>query len=356
MKTISRLFRMNRTDDQDIRQAAGSAVQAVTREDRIKGVLVGQAAGDALGANYEFGLPVPVADVTWDKRGGWKTGEWTDDTEQAIIVALFRSDPVAVGAGLMHWYSGSPKDVGIWTRRVMSAAGQYKNTVTVNPLAEAARKVAAEDAKLPKRAGMDPGLANGSLMRTGPAALPFLGDRDRIAQAARDISDLTHADPYTGDACVIWSLAIDRAVELGAGMDLGKELRSVVGEYIPAERQEFWVEVITWGVDGPDRSGQRNGGVIGAFKAALYAVSHADDFESTVKLAVSFGRDTDTVAAIAGALAGAMYGASAVPAEWRAELYGWPGLNISDLEQLALDTASGTAGSYWRAWSATYTG
>ena len=51
------------------------------------------------------------------------------------------------------------------------------------------------------------------------------------------------------------------------------------------------------------------------------------------------GDDTDTVAAIAGALAGALWGATAVPAEWRQAVHGWPGLHADDLTDLALSTA-----------------
>ena len=54
---------------------------------------------------------------------------------------------------------------------------------------------------------------------------------------------------------------------------------------------------------------------------------------------VRAGDDTDTVAAIAGALLGARHGASAVPAEWRAAVHGWPGLTADDLVELAVRAA-----------------
>jgi ADP-ribosylglycohydrolase len=52
--------------------------------------------------------------------------------------------------------------------------------------------------------------------------------------------------------------------------------------------------------------------------------------------AVRAGDDTDTVAAIAGALLGARHGASAVPAAWRSTVHGWPGLTADDLVELAV--------------------
>jgi ADP-ribosylglycohydrolase len=64
-----------------------------------------------------------------------------------------------------------------------------------------------------------------------------------------------------------------------------------------------------------------------------------------LQAAVRGGGDTDTVAAIAGGLLGAAYGASAVPDEWRAALHGWPGLRADDLTALAVKIAQPRAGS-----------
>ncbi|HYO19588.1 MAG TPA: ADP-ribosylglycohydrolase family protein, partial [Dermatophilaceae bacterium] len=64
-------------------------------------------------------------------------------------------------------------------------------------------------------------------------------------------------------------------------------------------------------------------------------------FRSALEAAVRGGRDTDTVAAIAGALVGGLYGASAVPAQWRRLLHGWPGLRARDLVSLGVMTARG---------------
>ena len=84
----------------------------------------------------------------------------------------------------------------------------------------------------------------------------------------------------------------------------------------------------------------RNSGAVGAFKAALWAVSRADSLEDGLQRAVAIGGDTDTVAAIAGSSAGrhlrSQYGAGSNGAE---ALHGWPGMYAEDLGQLALDAA-----------------
>lgn len=300
------------------------------REDRIKGVLLGGACGDALGAGYETGKPVPDSGATMCGGGyGFAPGEWTDDTCGAIAVALGRSVPEDVAKGLLSWFWTRPPDVGITTRQVLS------RTKSPGTMYQASRAHGKRQAALPKIEGYDPGVANGSLMRTGPVCLPYLGDRRKVALAARQISDLTHFDPegYTGDACTLWSLFIEEAVTTGCVSFYGG-----LG-FVAQSRQDYWRLVIKGVFAEGSVPPARNGGVVGAFKAALWAVSRADSLEDGLQRAVAIGGDTDTVAAIAGSLLGAIYGASAVPAEWRSKLHGWPGLNGAGLEELALSAA-----------------
>src|SRR5258708_2039785 len=99
--------------------------------DRACGVLLATAAGDALGAPYEFGPPrSPDLEVAMVGGGsfGWEPGEWTDDTSMAIAIA----EVAATGADLgteqaqdtivTRWYEWSTDatDVGIQTRSVLS--------------------------------------------------------------------------------------------------------------------------------------------------------------------------------------------------------------------------------------------
>lgn len=309
-----------------------------TREDRIKGVLVGQAAGDALGAGYETGKPSHGKAEMTGGGFGFEPGEWTDDTDQAVCVALACSEPLKVAEYLLDWYRGRPKDVGGTTARVLSSADLLGDA---GRMAEAARMYARQDATWKRPAHWDPGMANGSLMRTGPVCLPFLGDRNKIASRAREISDLTHPDGFTGDACVLWSLAIDRAITLRSAFTIGEVYFGGIG-HIPGERREFW-QVTIGEAMASTRPPGRNGSAVGAFKAALHAVSNSHDYEGGVQAAIALGGDTDTVAAIAGALLGAIHGASAIPGEWYSVLHGWSPngrATAADLERIALEAAS----------------
>lgn len=181
-------------------------------------------------------------------------------------------------------------------------------------------------------------------MRTGPVCLPFLGDRARISEAARAISDLTHASPWDGDACVLWSLAIDRAIELGEAFTPAMVTDGL--EFIPEDHRQVWAMLAEVALRArASAKFQVNGSCYGAFAAALWAVAHSEGLEDGLRQAVSIGHDTDTVAAIAGSLLGAMHGASAVPQKWRRRVFGWPSLRARDLERIALEAARPSAGN-----------
>ena len=304
----------------------------IDRHDRIAGVLLAQACGDALGSHYEFGTPSRRCAQMLRGRSGHGPGEFTDDTQQAVCVAQARSEPLAVAERLLEWYRSHPRHIGIQTRAIMSRCS------TPSGLQAASRAYASRQEARPKPAGWDPGAGNGSLMRTGPVCLPHLGDRERIARVARDVSDLTHADAYSGDACVLWSLSIDAAISAAEPAN-AQSLISGALEYLPQERRAFWQRLVAGAPSArPARLGA-NGSAVGCLTAALHAAANATGLEDGLQRAVSYGHDTDTVAAVVGGLLGAIYGASAVPDEWREAVHGWPGMKAPDLEDLALQAA-----------------
>ena len=100
--------------------------------DRVEGVLLATAAGDALGAPYEFKPPRgPELEVAMVGGGGWERGEWTDDTSMAIAIAEVAAtgadlrESAAQDAIVQRWYAWSrnAKDVGIQTRSVLNGGG-----------------------------------------------------------------------------------------------------------------------------------------------------------------------------------------------------------------------------------------
>ena len=311
--------------------------------DRACGVLLGTAAGDSLGAAYEFGPPRgPELEVAMVGGGsfGWEPGEWTDDTSMAIAIAevaatgadLRQEESLDAIARRWHEWSQHAKDVGVQTRSVLSRAGRHGIS------AQTARE---ESAALHKLTGRSAG--NGSLMRTAPVALAYLDDEATLAEAARAVSELTHHDPEAGDACVLWCCAIRYAI-------LTELLDARIGlQHIPSERRDLWASRLDVAEASKPSEFKNNGWVVEALQAAWSAITttpipqddpamgvfRVDHLRLALDTAVRGGGDTDTVAAIAGGLLGAAYGASAIPAEWRRVLHGWPGMRVRDLIALA---------------------
>lgn len=305
--------------------------------DRIEGVLLGAACGDALGVPYEFGsAPLGRGEVPRMIGGGlgpYAPGEWSDDTQMAVVIARVAADRGlrtvdaldAIVTGWVDWLAAGATDVGMQTRQVLGA-------VSGEEARRAWSAAASASTGLHRRTGRTAG--NGSLMRTGPVALALLDDPAMLTLAARWVSEATHHDPLAGDACVLWCHAIRLAVLDGALPDL-------VGlvDVVPLARREQWA---AWIADAERRTPSAfapNGYVVTALQAAWSAIRHpADDGSPVVAslgAAVHAGDDTDTVAAIAGALLGAAHGASALPADWLEAVHGWPGLRADDLRDLA---------------------
>lgn len=310
--------------------------------DRAGGVLLGQACGDALGVPYEFATPPGPGELAEMRGGGlgdFAPGEWSDDTAMAVAVAegLLVGGPLderldAIAAGFLDWYDGGPADIGNQTRAVLGAVARRERPGLGALTTEAAQTYAERH---PRSAG------NGALMRTSPIALAHLDDRDACAVTARAVAGLTHADPLAVDSCVLWSEAIRVAVtqerlDVRAGIDL-----------LDADRRDRWAAWIAEAESGPPSRFRPNGFTVTALQAAWAAIAHTEGsgLEAVLHAAVRIGDDTDTVAAIAGGLVGARWGASSVPATWRSAVHGWPGRSGEDLVALA----NGLAGAADRA-------
>ena len=338
---------------------------------RAAGVLLTMAAGDALGAGYEFGGPYP-ADMPVAMKGGgafnWAPGEWTDDTQMALVIAqaaLETGDLLSVAAldsiagGWAQWMT-TAADVGAQTSSVLAAA--KRAAAADADTGVTAAHLEAESERLHMRTGHTAG--NGSLMRTAPVALAYLHDPEALTQAATRISQITHFDPEAAEACVLWCHLIRLAVLTG-------QLRaSEALEALAVDRRAVWAERLEAAASMQPSDFTANGWVVQALQAAwcsivttaggaasaaasstpsngeprLSSPSAARDphhVRRALEAAVRGGRDTDTVAAIAGGLLGGLHGASAVPAGWRRVLHGWPGLRGRDLIAQAALIASG---------------
>jgi ADP-ribosyl-[dinitrogen reductase] hydrolase len=314
-----------------------------SQSDRAIGAIVGTAVADALGAHYEFDRPPLGPDERAQMLGGglgpFAPGEWTDDTTMAwcILDAAAAGHDLrteegltAVGRNFREWSETGPKDIGNQTARVLNTAGP-------SPTAEQLRYVAEKLHEMTRHTG-----GNGSLMRTAPVPLRHLGDRAAIAEAAAAVSALTHWDDHAQSGCALWSLAIDHAIIYGE-----LDVRSGLALLSPAEAA-FWTEKLDEAETEPPSTFNPNGWVVTALQAAWSSIAQtpvpeADPgrhYVEALNTAIRIGNDTDTVAAITGGLLGARWGASAIPAKWRALSHGYPGIPGDFLATLALDAVA----------------
>jgi ADP-ribosylglycohydrolase len=230
----------------------------------------------------------------------------------------------AVAAGFGEWYASRPKDIGNQTRAVLSTRDK-----TGAAMQATARRLTGQKG------------GNGSLMRTAAVGIAYLDDADACAEAALQVSALTHDDERAHQACQIWSSAIRHAVLHGSFDGVRNYLSTA-----DRETTEYWSPLLDIAETGTPKDFPKNGWVVHALQTAWWAITTTDQgdarhLESALVQAVRAGHDTDTTAAIAGALLGARWGASAVPARWRRILHGWPGLRARDLIALAARTANG---------------
>jgi ADP-ribosyl-[dinitrogen reductase] hydrolase len=300
---------------------------------RSVGLLVGAAVGDALGAPFEFGpagqysrrFPQPVLAGTGEMVGGgafgWAPGEFTDDTQMALAMAVAlvdagRYEPDALWNAWRRWAAGAV-DVGTTTRASLRFA----------------------DWRSVRHADSSRVAANGALMRAFPLAPAFLGATDdEVRAVVLHHAALTHPHPAAGWGAWL-AVAMMRAGIRGSDpfAALAREVDAVPDELIRPFRK---VLVPDW---NPSRPHPANGSVWGCLAEAVWAVRSTDSFEAAVVAAVDLGGDTDTVACVAGAIAGARYGVEAIPTRWMTNVHGRVTLldgerrfDHTDLHRLAL--------------------
>ena len=277
--------------------------------DRAKGCLFGQVIGDNLGALVEFKTeeqisrlyPEGVRDL--HDGGYWNilAGQATDDSELALALArtLLENghyDREAVAAAYGDWYSSGPFDIGETTRRALSAAAD----------ADAGSKATAALS----RSNAD-SQANGSLMRVSPIGIwgrqPEVADR-----IAREDSRLTHPNEICVDAAGVFAAAIAEGIR--SGDRNGMHRVAVAHAQTDAVRDALGRADQGEAPDG--YSSPRMGWVLIALQNAFFHLLQDSTIETTLVETVGKGGDTDTNAAIAGALLGAVEGLTAFPSRW----------------------------------------
>ena len=275
--------------------------------DRALGAFIGLAAGDAVGTTLEF-KGRDAHPLLTDMVGGGpfrlEPGQWTDDTSMALALAesLASASPESFDAGdlmdrFVDWregndYSctGSCFDIGA---TVSAALERYRRNG--DPFAGVAD---------PWSAG------NGSLMRLAPVALRFWNDRPMLDRAAAEQSRTTHAAVEAVDACRAFAEMLAGAI---AGRPRDRVLRP--GRHFEGAPRIAHILAGSW-CGKPRDAIESSGYVVHTLEAAIWSVARTHSFRDAVLLAANLACDADTTAAVAGQLAGALYGLSGIPGEW----------------------------------------
>jgi ADP-ribosylglycohydrolase/fructose-1,6-bisphosphatase/inositol monophosphatase family enzyme len=286
------------TGDRPVKLERGEAVADAALLSRAQGCLLGQIAGDSLGSLVEFQSAARVAarypdgPRALEDGGVWGTlaGQPTDDSEMALalgraIASHGTYDPEAALAAYRQWYRSAPFDVGQTTRAALVGY--------VMPESQ----------------------ANGSLMRASPLGVfaHALAPEAR-ARLGRDDSALTHPNAACRDAVGAFLVAVGHAIAHGDGPE---------GTYAAAlawarGASASLVQALEAARQGPPVcDGESQGFVLIALRNAFFELLHARSLEEGIVATVRRGGDTDTNAAIAGALLGAVHGREAVPPQWR---------------------------------------
>ena len=266
---------------------------------RAQGCLLGQLVGDALGSLVEFQRPEDIRTAyprgvrELANGGTWNTiaGQPTDDSEMALLLARMlaeqgRYDPREARKAYVFWLNSGPFDCGGTISRGLRGRP--------NPDSQ----------------------ANGALMRISPLGI-FGANHDlpQVAEWARRDAALTHPHPVCLQANALYSMAIAQAIRTEC--DPRDLYRRIAGWAEDLRVERSLLAAVQGAADVPPADYvHQQGWVLTAFRNALWQLVHASDLEEAVVDTVMRGGDTDTNAAICGALLGAVYGRDAVPDQW----------------------------------------
>lgn len=279
--------------------------------DAAEGVLLGTFAGDALGMPLEgFSREKIVSQYGFVRgylEGRLPAGSYTDDTEMTLglaesLVDRGEFDPEDAAARFVENFT-------LWRGYGSRTCGVISKLRTGNPW---------------HAVGVD-SWGNGGAMRVSPIGLFYCGD-PKLKEVAEMSCRITHNHPNALSGAVVMAVAVAEAVRRGllfidvdipSFQDVLVPVASAFGEALvgPLER----LGDVRMGKDPEAGAAALSAAfpcdvtAVGSVPAALAAFLNADNFEDAVVTAVNAGGDTDTLGAMAGALAGGYFGASGIP-------------------------------------------
>lgn len=286
---------------------------------RFRGCLAGVAVGDALGAPFEGSAA--VTEEEWTRvAGATDRMRFTDDTHMTfgVIEALLATDDFDgdnMARIFIRDYDAEPwRGYGPGPPQVFD---RIKGGVRWN--------IAARESHAGRGSH-----GNGAAMRVAPVGLRYFYDLERVADIARKSASITHTHPRGRDGAVAQAVAVAWLVSVTGGIDVSLLIKETVGR-IETSEMKTALETVESLIGHPPEevAGSTGNGVaaVEAVPAALTAfLSNPESFADAIRFAVGLGGDTDTIASMTGALAGAYLGESAIPKAWRQRCEGAPSM------------------------------
>lgn len=302
---------LRRSRESSARRAPGQVIADPGLLTRAQGCLLGQFVGDALGALVEFRSAQEIHQAYPEKvrhladGGIWNhlAGQPTDDSELAQLLArtLIREKSYnqahVLDAYLDWWNDPRTFDRGTTISRALSGAARGKTPE--------------ERLRLLEQYANQESQSNGALMRICPVGIFASSRPEAAANLARLDAELTHPHPVCLDANACFAAALAGAI--GEGWDANTTHRLAL-EYSRTSEVRAVLEAAGHASAANDLTQQ--GWVLVALQNAFYQLLHASSLEEGLVATVMLGGDTDSNAAIAGALLGAVHGRSAIPSRW----------------------------------------
>lgn len=280
--------------------------------------LVGCAIGDALGNPFEMRPAASPLLINWDglfKAGGtfWQgeAGQYTDDTlmSMALAASLIEKagfDPADVSQKYLAWYeSGNTRGIG---------------TTTASALATLKLGASWQESGLTHGHDGLPAGGNGTAMRAAPIGLWYRQDPKALLESAMLDASITHNsfEPKMGSVAVALGTAMI-ANGLDDIMEVLENIEDIVSDSLVKQKLDLAINHLDFKTDPFEALAAigTSGYVPETVGAAFYCLGATDNFKDAVVLAVKAGGDTDTTAAIVGALAGTYYGLDTIPNEYK---------------------------------------
>lgn len=287
-------------------------------ENNYYGCIIGLAIGDVLGAPFEFWKKENVAEYLainrlelFDfTRGDQKfpAGFYTDDTSQALCLAKSLIENGFDVEDQMSKYRkwlfegyltplGRAYGVGQHTLRALSRKNSTNDLYDGSEI----------------KAG-----GNGSLMRCPPVGLYYQGNLDEIEAKSLLSSYITHNNIIAGWSCVVLNSMISLIIDGHAKEEIPRLVANSFSDKMPGEIRDCLTA--DYQKIGSKYPFPISGYSLDTLRIAIWSWQTSNDYEESIMKVVLLGNDTDTFAAVTGALVGCYYGQQSIPQKWLQKL------------------------------------